>query len=131
MAFWDDLGDSFDSFNNAPIDNTHDFMDEHGEKVVKAFMIAALAYGLGGAGGGEAAAGGGGSGSSGALFPTLLQQGKGMLGNLGNMGGDDSGPEYSTRKRRPGILSMPSASLYGNDDPLIDPEIERLYKGLA
>lgn len=133
QGWGEDLSDSFESFNHAPVDNTHDFMDQHGEKVTKAFMIAALAYALGGAGGGgggEAAGGGGGGMSSGGWIPQAMRGAKGMLGNLGNMGGGgDNGPEYSTKKRRSGILAQPQtrSPLFGDDDSKSNSLFSGLY----
>lgn len=61
MSFRDSIDDSFESLNHAPVDNTMRFMDNHGEGVVKTFMVAALLYATAGsaawAEGGGAAAG--------------------------------------------------------------------------
>lgn len=91
-----DLGESAeDSASHAALPTTMRFMDDHGENVTKAFMIAALAYaGMGGAfgggaGGGEAAGGAaGGGGGSGGAFPTFGKSAIGGIGNLlGGLGG--------------------------------------------
>lgn len=127
MSFFDDISDSFESLNHAPIDNTMRFMDNHGEAVTKTFIAAALLYALGGAGGGESGGGSlfGGSGSSGGWIPQTLQGAKGMLGNLGGGGGQDAPPP----RRRRGILdSSPSTPLFNDEDPTIAPSIAKLFK---
>lgn len=105
MSAFDEVSEAFESFNHAPIDNTQTRMDDYGEGVVGAIMIAALLYATagqgawaeGGAAGGEAAAGGTADASA-----TSAETG------LAASGGEEAAPSLAENVAQTGVAETPA-----------------------
>lgn len=90
------VSNTFEGLNHAPVDNTMRFMDNHGETVTKAAIIAGLIYGMGGFGGG------GGGGGSGGVIPSY---GQNALQNFSKFGGNMNMNQQQPQQINP-ILAM-------------------------
>ena len=87
QGWGEDLSNSFESLNHAPVDNTQRYGDNHGEATTKGLIGAALLYAMGPYGGGGGFGGGESGGSSGGMFTqfggSALNNLKGLFGGLG------------------------------------------------